>query len=63
MIEINERTALPKLLLEFVPGDHPPRFFQEDCQNLKRLSLQPHTGAVLGQLTRSSVKDERTEDP
>jgi hypothetical protein len=51
MVEINEGTALPKLLLELIPADHPPRFFQKDCQNLKRLSLKPHAGAVLGQLT------------
>ena len=50
VIEIDERTASPKLLLKLISGDDlagPP---DESLQDLQRLSLKPHTDPVLVQL-------------
>ena len=58
VIEIDERTAFPKLLLELVPGDDLTGLPDERRQDLQRLSLQAHSNTVLAQFAGKQVEGE-----
>jgi hypothetical protein len=62
VIEIDERTTFPKVLLKLIPGDDLTGLPDEGRQNLQRLSFHPHTHPVFVQLARSFIERERTED-
>jgi hypothetical protein len=62
MIEIDERTTFPKLLLKLISGDHLTVLPHENSQDLQRLSFQPHANSVLVQLARRFIEHIRTED-
>ncbi len=47
MLEIDERTAFPKVLLKLIPGDDLTGLPDESRQDLQRLTLQPPVGWLL----------------
>jgi hypothetical protein len=61
MIEVDERAALPKLLLKLISGDELTRAADESRQDFEWLPLQANANSVLGQFTRGFIECERTE--
>ena len=62
MIEIDEGTSCPKLLLKLLSGDDLTGLPDESRQDLQRLSLNPHSNAMLVQFAGRFIERERTED-
>jgi hypothetical protein len=54
VIEIHD-CLRPKSTAQFLPGDQLSRFFQQDCQQLEGLLLQPESFAMLRQLAGSNI--------
>ena len=61
MVEIDEGTALPELLPEFISGDNLAGLPNEGSQELQRLSLKPYTDAMFPQLTRGFIEGKRAK--
>jgi hypothetical protein len=62
VIEIDKRTAFPKLLLKLIPADDLTGLPDESTQDLQWLSLKPHANPVLVQLARRFIEQEGTKD-
>ena len=64
MFEINERAALPELLLKFLATDNLTGLPEQTREDLQGLALEAYTGPVLSQLARAVVVLEWAEqDP
>jgi hypothetical protein len=64
MFEINERAALPELLLEFLATDNLTWLPKQACEYLQGLALEAYPDPVLPQLARAVVVFEWAEhDP
>ena len=61
MFEVHECVTRPEALAEFLAGNSSARLFEEGCQNLEGLGLQPDLNAMLAEHALIQVDLERAK--
>jgi hypothetical protein len=61
VLEIDEGTATPKLLVKFIASDQTAGLLEEEGKNSERLSLQPQPDTMLSQFPGHFIESEWTK--